>query len=114
MDTAWAAGDGPVTGHEDRTERRTLGRGDGGRGVPAVASVRPGPVGFAMAVVLLLLTAGGYVGMTWARAQEVCAEEVAERGGGTAASAVEVAWSWRPVGVRCSWDDGSRTSLWWG
>nr|WP_297427936.1 hypothetical protein [uncultured Actinotalea sp.] len=67
-----------------------------------------------MVAVLLLLTGGGYVGLTWSRAEEVCAEEVAFHADRAAPSSVDVAWSWRPLGVRCTWDDGSRTSLWWG
>jgi hypothetical protein len=67
-----------------------------------------------MVAVLLLLTGGGYVGLTWSRAEQVCAEEVAFHADRAAPSTVEVAWSWRPLGIRCTWDDGSRTSLWWG
>jgi hypothetical protein len=67
-----------------------------------------------MAGVLLLLTGGGYVGVTWSRAERACAQEVARDGGIEASSSVEVAWSWRPVGIRCTWDGGSRTSWWWG
>jgi hypothetical protein len=75
---------------------------------------RLGAVVAAMVVVLLLLTGGGYVGLTWSRAEEVCAEEVAFDADRAAPSSVDVAWSWRPLGVRCTGDDGSRTSLWWG
>ncbi len=77
---------------------------------------RTGPVALSMVAVLLLLTTGGYLGVTWARAQEVCAEEVAvHRDQEDAPSTVDVDWSWHPVGIRCTWgDDGSWTSLWWG
>jgi hypothetical protein len=72
-------------------------------------------VAVATAGLLLLLTGGAYLGVTWARAEEVCAQEAVESGDGRAAvGIVAVDWSWRPVGIRCSWDDGTRTSLWWG
>lgn len=75
---------------------------------------RPGVVTVAMIGVLLLLTGGGYVGVTWSRVEDVCTQELERARAGEPPSAVEVDWSWRPVGIRCTWDDGSRTSLWWG
>lgn len=82
-----------------------------------MTSERTGParvdtVAVVMAGLLVLLTGGVYLEVTWTRAEDVCAQAVAD-GPGTVGT-VAVDWSWRPVGIRCSWDDGSRTSLWWG
>jgi len=75
-------------------------------------------VAVAMTGLMLLVTGGVYLQVTWARAEEVCALEAAEGrdGPGTADTrdTVAVEWSWSPVGIRCSWDEGTRTSLWWG
>lgn len=103
MGSAWTSGAEPAW-DEPRSRAR-----DGQR-----RAHRPGLVALAMVGVLLLLTGGGYVGVTWSRAEQACVQEVTDRGDVETPSAVDVAWSWNPPGIRCTWDGGARTSLWWG
>ncbi|EYR65209.1 hypothetical protein N866_05960 [Actinotalea ferrariae CF5-4] len=99
---------------DDALRRLLDGEPDPARRPGGGRTAGSGGVALAMVVALLLLTSGAYVGVTWTRAHEVCAEEVAFHRDRAAPSVASVAWSWWPAGIRCTWDDGSRTSLWWG
>ena len=62
-------------------------------------------------VVALLLGGAAYFRLAWDRADTYCGQEVAWPDG---ASSLQLSWSWAPLGVRCSWDDGTtRVSPWW-
>jgi len=62
-------------------------------------------------VVALLLGGAAYFRLAWDRADTYCGQEVAWPDG---ASSLKLSWSWAPLGVRCSWDDGTtRVSPWW-
>jgi len=59
---------------------------------------------------LMAVAAATYYRVGWSRMQAACS---ATPNDGQAWRQVEFAWSWRPVGFQCTYDNAlSRTSLW--
>ena len=61
-------------------------------------------------IALLLVAAAVYLRMGYSRMEASCSSSDAF---GQRTTAVDYAWSWQPLGFRCSYSDGtSETSLW--